>query len=200
LGKDAAKAFWEGGAAAIDEIARIVQATRAGCEFTWLPGYLHESINAPDRRESDRLQKDAALATEFGFNATFVESVPYAARLGVRFANQAKFHPLRYLAALAETIPGNGSHVFENTSLEEVTDKPMAVSANGKTIRCKYLIVATHNPLTGKNGLVSSALFQTKLALYTSYVLGARLPERRRTRGSVLGHRGSLSLFARRNL
>ena len=95
----------------------------------------------------------------------------------MRFANQAKFHPLRYLAALAETIPGDGSYIFENTSLDEVTENPLTVSANGKKIRCRYLVIATHNPLTGKKGLVSSALFQTKLALYTSYVLGARLPK-----------------------
>jgi glycine/D-amino acid oxidase-like deaminating enzyme/nitrite reductase/ring-hydroxylating ferredoxin subunit len=177
LGKDAAKALWEGGAAAIDEIARIAQTTGADCGFTWVPGYLHASLDSRDAREADRLRDDAALAVEFGFDAAFQERVPYADRPGVRFANQAKFHPRRYLAALAETIPGNGSHIFENTSLEEVSDKPMAVRANGKRIRCKYLIIATHNPLSGKKGLVSAALFQTKLALYTSYVLGARLPE-----------------------
>src|SRR5947208_11801750 len=52
----------------------------------------------------------------------------------------------------------------------------MAVRANGKRIRCDYLIIATHNPLMGRKGLVTATLFQSKLALYTSYVLGAWLP------------------------
>ena len=38
-------------------------------------------------------------------------------------------------------------------------------------------MIATHTPLIGKSGLVSATLFQSKLALYTSYVLGARLPK-----------------------
>jgi nitrite reductase/ring-hydroxylating ferredoxin subunit len=95
----------------------------------------------------------------------------------VRFAHQAKFHPLKYLEPLVRAIPGNGSFVFEKTAYEDVEEKPLAVRANGKKIRCRYLIIATHNPLMGKQGLVTATLFQSKLALYTSYVLGARLPK-----------------------
>src|SRR5205807_2525500 len=43
-------------------------------------------------------------------------------------------------------------------------------------IRCEYLVIATHTPLMGKSSTGSATLFQSKLALYTSYVLGARLP------------------------
>ena len=140
-------------------------------------GYLHQSRSDSDVKERDHLQEDAMLAAEFGFEAAFVEQVPYANRPGVRFAHQAKFHPRRYLAALLRAIPGEGSHVFEKTAFEEATDNPMAVRANGKTIRCDYVIIATHNPLMGSKGVVAATLFQTKLALYTSYVLGARLPK-----------------------
>ena len=44
----------------------------------------------------------------------------YAKRPGVKFANQAKFHPLQYLAALLPQIQGDGSFVFENTEMSEV--------------------------------------------------------------------------------
>ena len=40
------------------------------------------------------------------------------------------------------------------------------------------VILATHNPLMGNAGLLRATLFQTKLSLYTSYALGARLPTR----------------------
>src|SRR5690606_39222571 len=36
--------------------------------------------------------------------------------------------------------------------------------------------LATHNPLSGSLGTIRAALFQTKLSLYTTYVLGAHLP------------------------
>jgi glycine/D-amino acid oxidase-like deaminating enzyme/nitrite reductase/ring-hydroxylating ferredoxin subunit len=177
FGKDAAKSFWEAGAAAIDQIESITRQTKADCGFHWAPGYLHESIRDRDPKERERLQEDADLAREFGFDARFVESVPYANVPGVRFAHQAKFHPLKYLEPLARGIPGNGSFVFEKTEFEEVEDKPLTVHANGKKIRCQYLVIATHNPLMGKKGLLTATLFQSKLALYTSYVLGARLPK-----------------------
>ncbi len=180
FGKDGARAFWEAGAAAIDEIWRLTRQARAECEFRWVPGYLHEPAAHPERHderhERERLQEDAALATEFGFDAQFQESVPHAQRAGVRFAQQAKFHPRKYLAALVQAIPGEGSHVFENTEFEHVEEQPLIVHANGRTIRCDYLVVATHNPLMGEKGALGATLFQTKLALYTSYVLGARLP------------------------
>src|SRR5205823_14529638 len=37
-GCDGAKAFWEGGIAAIDQISDIVHELKIDCEFTWVPG------------------------------------------------------------------------------------------------------------------------------------------------------------------
>src|SRR6185503_2942992 len=47
---------------------------------------------------------------------------------------------------------------------------------------CKDIVLATHNPLVGLSNVAAATLFQTKLALYTSYVVGGRVP-----RGSVPG-------------
>src|SRR5262249_46541931 len=43
-------------------------------------------------------------------------------------------------------------------------------------IECDYLVIATHVPLMGKSSLISASLLQTKLAPYSSYVLGGHLP------------------------
>jgi glycine/D-amino acid oxidase-like deaminating enzyme len=48
--------------------------------------------------------------------------------------------------------------------------------ANGCSIRCERAVLATHVPLQGTHHLVGAALFQTKLALYSTYAIGARLP------------------------
>jgi len=178
FGKDAAKAFWEAGLAAIDQISEIVRDRKLDCEFKWVPGFLHASLKEDeDDKNLKSLHEDATLAREFGFAAEFVNSVPYANRPGVRFEHQAKFHPLKYLAPLLQRIDGDGSHVFEHTEASEVEPDPLTVHAGRFKIRCNYLIIATHTPLIGKSGLTSATLFQTKLALYTSYVLGARLPQ-----------------------
>jgi glycine/D-amino acid oxidase-like deaminating enzyme/nitrite reductase/ring-hydroxylating ferredoxin subunit len=179
FGRDGARAFWEAGMAAIDQIDEIVRRERLDCEFKWVPGFLHAALDDAKEKDRESLERDAQLAHEFGFQARFVEKVDYAGRCGVRFENQAKFHPLKYLTPLLKTIPGDGSYVFENTDAKDIEDDPLAIRAGRYKIRCQYLVIATHTPLLGKTGLVKGTLFQTKLALYTSYVLGARLPRRR---------------------
>jgi glycine/D-amino acid oxidase-like deaminating enzyme/nitrite reductase/ring-hydroxylating ferredoxin subunit len=176
FGKDGAKAFWEAGMAAIDKIHQIARAESPDCDFKWVPGYLHAPLGGNDDKARKSLIRDAELAQEFGFNAAFVESVPFANVCGVRFENQAKFQPLEYLAPLLKKIPGKGSYIFENTEAHDIEDKPLTVKAGKHKIRCEYLIIATHTPLLGKTGLVKGTLFQSKLALYTSYVLGAKVP------------------------
>lgn len=171
-----AKAFWEAGSAAIDEIFRITRTERIDCELKWVAGYLHGQLDKQVEEDRESLQKDAELARQLGFKAEFVESVPYALRPGVRFEGQAKFHPLKYLAPLLRAIRENGGYVFENTEASEIESDPLVVHAGRYKIRCSYLVIATHNPLVGKTGLVSATLFQTKLMLYTSYVLGGKLP------------------------
>ena len=176
FGKDAARAFWEAGAVANDEIYRIVREENIDCEFKWVPGFLHEAFKDPEKNETELLQTDAELAGQLGFRAEFIKSVPYAKRPGVKFHHQAKFHPRKYLARLLERIPGDGSYIFENSEAAEVEEMPLAVKVNRFKLRCRYLMIATHTPLMGKTSLFRATLFQSKLALYTSYVLGARLP------------------------
>jgi glycine/D-amino acid oxidase-like deaminating enzyme/nitrite reductase/ring-hydroxylating ferredoxin subunit len=141
-----------------------------------VPGYLHASLKEPGATdERELLERDAELAREFEFGAEIVEAVPYCNKPGVKFPHQAKFHPRKYLRALLETIPGDGSSVFENSAVTEFEEKPLTLKANGHTIRCGFVFIATHNPIMGNTGMFSATLFQTKLALYTSYVLGAKL-------------------------
>lgn len=178
FGADAARKFWEAGAVAIDIIEDIAERTGNDAEFVRVPGYLHARIGqAPGDKEVETLRQDAELARCYGLDATFIDSTPYAGMPGIRFAEQAKFHPRRYLKGLLNVIRRQGGLVFENTALESVDDgEPMTVRANGRRIRCAYLVIATHNPLLGKKGKLIAELFQSKLSLYTSYVLGARLP------------------------
>jgi glycine/D-amino acid oxidase-like deaminating enzyme/nitrite reductase/ring-hydroxylating ferredoxin subunit len=177
VGRDHAQAVWDAGRAALEQIREHVESLDIACEWTRIPGYLHAALG--DDREDERpaLGELAALANALGFPAEYVEAVPGAGRPGVRFEDQAKFHPRKYLAALVREIPGRGSHVFEHTESEEVTDTPLAVEANGHRLSCGAVVIATHTPLVGKTSLASATLLQTKLYLYTSYVVAGRVPK-----------------------
>ena len=177
FGEDHARATWEAGDAALHQIHHLTDQEKIDCDFAWVPGYLHAPAwSEAAKKEEQRLEEEAELAVQLGFAAKFEDRVPFMQRPGIRFANQAKFHPLKYLGGLLRTIPGEGSHVFQDSAVESVEDEPLRITANGREIRCQHLVIATHVPLQGLTGTVKAALFQTKLAGYTSYAIGAKAP------------------------
>lgn len=172
VGRDHAQAVWDAGHAAIHQIESNVVAEAIDCHFAHVPGFLHASLPG-DRDEREALSEEAKLAAEFGFEATYLDAVPVFERPGVRFLNLARFHPLQYVAGLLKKIPGQGSHVFEQTEAEGIEGD--SVQARGHIVNCRFIMIATDVPLMGKTNLLSATLFQTKIAPYTSYVIGGRL-------------------------
>jgi glycine/D-amino acid oxidase-like deaminating enzyme/nitrite reductase/ring-hydroxylating ferredoxin subunit len=177
FGQEAARATWDAGAAAIDQIVTNIRGLGIECDFRWVPGYLHAPL---DEESSDgdlkELRREAELANELGIGATYLPSVPFFDRPGVKFSQQALFHPRKYLAALAKAIPGDGSHIFESSEVEAIEDEPLVVKAGGCKVRGEYLVLATHTPLTGNTSALRAMLFQTKLALYSTYAIGVKIP------------------------
>jgi glycine/D-amino acid oxidase-like deaminating enzyme/nitrite reductase/ring-hydroxylating ferredoxin subunit len=176
---DAARAVWDAGSAAIDEIVKLIRREDIDCDFHWMPGYLHAPLRNPDPKRIEELEKEAALAQELGIPAEMIARIPLFQVPGVRFKHQAVFHPRKYLAALLQSIDGGGSHVCEETSVDEITDDPLTVTCGAHRIRGRHLVLATHTPLQGTTGTLSALLFQTKLALYTSYVVAGKAPQGR---------------------
>jgi glycine/D-amino acid oxidase-like deaminating enzyme len=176
FGRDHAQAVWDAGAAAMTRIRETAADEGIDCEFAWVPGYLHAPQSAATEQERQALLEDAKLARELGFDAAFMEQVPFMGTPGVRFANQAKFHPRNYLAGLLQAFERAGGRLFENSDGAEIHDAPLSVKSNGHTITCGHVILATHVPLQGTRGTLGAALFQTKLAPYTTYAVGGKIP------------------------
>lgn len=176
FGRDHAQAAWDAGSAAIDQIHRIVAEEKIACDFHWVPGYLHAPGEEKDsEKEIAALKEDAQLAVELGFDAEFLERAPFVDRPAVRFANQAIFNPAKYLTGLVEVLRKKGCELFEKTEAGEIELDPPRVKATGHSIGSKLIVIATHVPLQGAVGTVSAALFQTKLASYSTYAIGARI-------------------------
>lgn len=178
FGRDHAQAAWEAGAAAIDQIETIVREHAIDCEYCRVPGFLHAPWrdDKPSQEVADDFKREAGLAGEMGFDAAFEDAVPLAHRPGVRYANQAKFHPMKYLAALLDHAVEAGVEVFEDSNVDEVSDKPLTVHANGHAVRCEWVVICTHVPLLGKTNMLSGTLLQAKLAPYSTYAVAAQIP------------------------
>lgn len=176
FGEATAAAVWQAGAHAVDVIEATVAELGADCEFRRVPSYLHESLVA-DHDESSELQAEANLATELGFAARYESHVPYFNRPGICFPNQAKFHPLKYLAALARAVHGDGSAICEHSEVSEVQADPLRIAVGELEVTTDLLMIATHVPLAGTANLLSATAFQSKLYPYSSYVVGAAAPK-----------------------
>ena len=176
FGDDHAQATWDAGTAAIDEVERIVQDEGIDCEFTRVPAYVHVCAEGFSQKEISRLRKEANVGAKLGFGASYLESVPYFNLPGVQYPNQAKFHPTKYLRALVGKLPGKGSYVFEKSAATEFDTKQCRVKVNRNWISFDRVVMATNNPLVAMASVTAATLLQTKLSLYTSYALGARVP------------------------
>jgi glycine/D-amino acid oxidase-like deaminating enzyme/nitrite reductase/ring-hydroxylating ferredoxin subunit len=168
FGEDKARAYADANQAAIEHIAQQAQARGIDCDlqrteaWTW----------AETDEEVAQLHREAEAALRCGLPARFSESVPlpFPARAGLSFARQAQFHPLKYLLPLAQAIPGDGSHVFENTcALKVEQGEPCTVYTRRGTIRARDVIFATHYPFP------DHSLYALRLRPYRHYLLTARL-------------------------
>lgn len=176
FGEDHARAAWDAGFAAIAQIDDCVRAEKIDCDFGWVPGYLFAAGDAePAASDIKDLEREAEVADGLGFDATYVDRIPFVNRPGVRFDGQARINPRAYLAGLAKAVHGEGSSIFEQTNVDDVAGDPPVVKAGGYSIRCEFVVVATHNPIMGKAGWLSATLLQTKLALYTTYAIAGRV-------------------------
>ncbi|HYC69791.1 MAG TPA: FAD-dependent oxidoreductase [Opitutaceae bacterium] len=181
FGPEVARVVWAAGMTAVDKIEALARARGVDCRFARCDGFLHAA-----RRDEDpgELRAEFEAARRLGIAAEWVDAVPPFGVPGVRFPDQALFHPLRYLAGLLPTIPGGGSHVFELSDAHEAEDPPRRIVTPHGRIDCGHIIFATHNPLQGRASLASATLLQSKLALYSTYAIAAELPPGRIPAGS----------------
>ena len=157
--------------AAIAEIEHIVRRENIDCDFVRLDGYLF----VPPGESTSVLRRELDAARRAGVDVEYVESVPLDfTELGpaLRFRNQAQFHPLRYVYALAEAIERQGSRIYGNTHAVRIEDgdRPRVETAGGDVITARSIVVATNPPVNDRVAI------HTKQAAYRSYVIAARIP------------------------
>jgi glycine/D-amino acid oxidase-like deaminating enzyme/nitrite reductase/ring-hydroxylating ferredoxin subunit len=163
FGAAGARIYAESNEAALARVAQFVEEDGIDCDFERKANYVFaESLD-----EVAQLKKEVDAAKRAGLDVTFTRetSLPFEVAGAVRLENQAQFHPRKYLLALAESIPGDGSHVFEQTIAEDV--KGTTVRTKGGSVHAKDVIVATQLPFE------DSGLFFTKAHPHRSYAVAA---------------------------
>ena len=116
-------------------------------------------VYSMDDRKS--IEQEWAALRKLGVDAqsTTELPLPFPVAGAIKIKQQAQFHPLKFVTALAKGLP-----ILEHTKVQELM--PGKVVTNGGTIRAKKIIVATHFPMLNKHGGYFLKLYQ-----HRSYVL-----------------------------
>lgn len=164
LGEEAAGQYARIHQKAISAYRTLIQEQGIDCQWEEQAAYLYTTKDAAP------LQEEAHAAWRLGINAEFTTqtTLPFPVNGAVRFEGQAQFHPLKFLAAMAEKLT-----VYEQTRAIRVEEN--VIYTDKGTVKAPHIVFATHFPFVNLPGYYFLRLHQER-----SYVLaleGAQAPD-----------------------
>jgi glycine/D-amino acid oxidase-like deaminating enzyme/nitrite reductase/ring-hydroxylating ferredoxin subunit len=158
----------EGSRSAIEQIERFTRELSIDCDFRRVPAYLYTE----SRNKVAELKNEAASAAKAGLSARWVEDVPlpFESRGGVRYDNQAQFHPARYVAGLLEHLVSKGVRIYEASPVTAIeTGEPCVVRTANGSVRASSVFMATNVPVAGYTTLnIKAASYRSYAAAYAT--------------------------------
>ncbi|MFL6796734.1 MAG: FAD-dependent oxidoreductase [Xanthobacteraceae bacterium] len=174
-GLDVARMVYQSQSAAINRIEAIQATDGIECDFQRLDGYLFQAPGTPE----SQLDRELEACKKAGVPVFDVrEKGPLQIsdlRRSLRFPDQARFHPTKYLAGLVRTLTRKGARLFADTAVESATEEGdgVAVKTARGTVRGRDCVFATNSPIGG------SVTLHLKQAPYRTFVVAALLPRGR---------------------
>ena len=149
FGTEGAQTYLQANLSAISAFASLAE--EIDCDFSRIDHTVYA------RSGMQQLETELAALEKLGYPAVFREKLPlpFPTAGGICFPDQAKFHPLKFLAGLTADMT-----IYENTPVLQLTPH-LAITEKGK-IHFSKAIVATHFPLLNKHGLYFLKLYQQR--------------------------------------
>ena len=175
-GEDMAAKFQASQTAAVDRIEQIVKKHDVACDFRRLGAYLFPAPGMDFKEARERQQEEfdallrAGVAVEkaIGIALKSFEDAPV-----LHYANQAAFHPLKYLNGLVAEIKREGGQVFANSPVLEIEEQEENVRVkleNGHTVKAGHAVFATNAPTC------DWVEIHSKMAPYRTYAMAFVIP------------------------
>jgi glycine/D-amino acid oxidase-like deaminating enzyme/nitrite reductase/ring-hydroxylating ferredoxin subunit len=169
MGMEVAKQYADANEAAIRMIGSIITEHKIDCDFSPQSAYVYTQRDGYVKK----IEEEVKTAGELGIKATFIEKtdLPFPVKAAVRFDEQAQFHPRKYLLPLAKQIPGDGSHIFEQSRVVDIDNGSSYIlkTSDRKTVRAEKVTIASHYPIYNKAGLYVSKIYPER-----SYVVAIK--------------------------
>lgn len=136
---------------AVEQFRALVREKNIDCDLCDEDAYLYAAPNGPNLAR----EYECALLLGAPARLTRPEGLPFPVREAVCFERQARFSPLRFLAAL---LPG--LTIYERSPVRDI--RGHAVRCDGGTVTAEQIIVATHFPMLERCGLYGLRLRQER--------------------------------------
>lgn len=170
-GREGARQYARSQQAAVERVGAVADELGIDCDFERSSAVTYTS----DPRRRAVFEAEAEAASEAGLDARFVAEtgLPFPVAAAVRVAQQAQFHPRKYLLGLAEAIVARGGALHERTRVTGLAEgTPCRVrTENGATVTAADVVVATHYPVFDR------ALLFARLSPRRELVVAAPVPK-----------------------
>ena len=170
FGTDGSRIAAESHSAAIEWISSTVNNENIDCDFERVDGFLF--LHPSDKIEN--LKKEFEATQKAGLKTEWLDKAHHVAAYNgpcIKYANQAQFHILKYMNALAAAIVKMGGEIFTRSHVDSINRK--GATCNGFKIEAQHIVVATNSPI---NDMVT---MHTKQSPFRTYVIGAKIPKGR---------------------
>lgn len=137
---------------AIEKYHNIIKELQIDCDYEVLPSYIYTL----DDEQKIRQEVDAAL--KLGLPAVFTKetTLPFKVKAAIRFDNQAQFHPLKFLDAVADKVK-----IYEDTRVTQINKNGLILTDQG-SVKAKKVVIATHYPFINVPGYYFIRLHQER--------------------------------------
>jgi glycine/D-amino acid oxidase-like deaminating enzyme/nitrite reductase/ring-hydroxylating ferredoxin subunit len=158
FGADRARLYADAQETALRKIQGLAAQYGIDCDMETKAAYAYTR----DESYVSKIEKEVEVARRLGLPATLVHEVglPFDVLAAIRFHNQAQFHPTKYVAGLARTIPGEGCSVFEDSPV--VDWEPTRIETEQGSVTARHVVMATHLPLGQIGGYYARAYPQAE--------------------------------------
>ena len=149
FGPERARCYWQANQEALN--AFRVLCRHIDCDFTTQDHFIYS------KADRQILEAELAALAAVGCPAKLEPHLPlpFPTVGGIKFPQQAQFHPLKFLASIVGNL-----NIYENTPVLEWKEQE-AVTEHGR-IHADSIIVATHFPFLNKHGSYFLKLYQQR--------------------------------------
>lgn len=170
IGEEQAKLYYEANMEGLNWIKDKAEELSIDCDFSTQDAFVYSQ----SALKSKLIEKEAEAYSKLGIDGGLAKDeveLPFGVEEAIVMRNQAQFHPVKFLAKLAQEIEEMGGKIYENTRAVKILKKndPVVQTENMSHISCDKVIVASHYPFNDEDGFYFS-----RLSVNRSYAIGVK--------------------------